>query len=234
MSIYKHYVIKSGEDLRTIAQKLYGNPNLWVKLASLNHLKTPYIVGSEEELAKDPDHLKMWGQYLILPNDTDVYRANSALIEESNTAHYKDAYYDTVLGMDLKLDISTDVALTEQLGVLDDNGRTFETVSGIHNLKQSLILRILTRRGTLMLHPNYGSNIPNMIGKNINHKLVRELAVELRRTITTDSRVADCVITEAKANYNEVYLVASVTPINYNEAFDLYLFRSQSGELSLR
>lgn len=236
LSVYKHYVIKAGEDLRVIAQKLYNDIDQWQTLAKLNHLKYPYIVSSPEEQLKDPDHLLTWGQSLLLPNSNDIDTANSNLIEESNTAHYKNYYYDTSLGMDLKLNISTDSLLTEQLGVLqsDDTGYTFERVSGLANLQQSLILRILTRRGTLLMHPNYGSRLVDMLGQPMNDKLLSEAAVELRRTITTDSRVADCKITKSQLTYNEIFLNATVTPINYDQAFDLYLYRSKTGNISLR
>ena len=68
----------------------------------------------------------------------------------------------------------------------------------------------------------------------MNDKLLSEAAVELRRTITTDSRVADCKITKSQLTYDEIFLNATVTPINYDQAFDLYLYRSKTGNISLR
>lgn len=236
MSIYKHYVIKANEDLRTIAQKLYNDIDQWQTLATLNHLKYPYIVATPEEQMQDPDHLLTWGQVLLLPSSDDIDIANTTLLEDSNTAHYKNYYYDTSLGMDLKLNISTDSLLTERLGILqnDEDGYTFERVTGIENLKQSLVLRILTRKGTLLMHPNYGSKLVDLLGQPMNKELLSEVGVELRRTITTDSRVADCTITKSQLTYDEIFINANITPIDYDTAFDLYLYRSKSGNIAIR
>ena len=138
--------------------------------------------------------------------------------------------------MDLKLNISTDSLLTERLGVLqnDEKGYTFERVSGLANLRQSLVLRILTRRGTLLMHPNYGSRLVDMLGQPMTPELLSEVAVELSRTITTDSRVADCKITKSQLTYDEIFINANITPIDYDTAFDLYLYRSETGNISLR
>lgn len=235
MSSYKHYVIKQGDTLQTIAQKLYSDIGEWRMLVNLNHLHYPYIVSTPQRKMNDPEHLLTYGDKLLLPNDGRTYEeANQNKIIQSNTPYYQPDYYDTTLGMDIQLNISTDVPLTDQLGVLEANQSDLHTVTGVENLKQSLINRILTRRGTLLFHPNYGSQLLNMLGRPMNRALLTDAAHELSRTITTDTRVAKCTVDKSLLTYDDIFLNALVTPINYDTAFNIYLYRSKNGQFSIR
>ena len=207
----------------------------WRTLVELNNLKYPYIVDSPEKVLKDPEHLKCWGDRLLLPNNTnDVVRANRAKLKDTNTSYYRNQHYDAVLGNDIKLDLRTDVTLDEQRGVLVSNGRDLDTVDGIYNLKQSLIMRMLTRKGTLYRHPNYGSTLPDMLGKPLSSTLLHDIVTEVQRVISTDTRVQSAEVTNSRINYNSVFISVSVIPIGYDSAFDLYIYRSENGDLSLR
>ena len=122
MSSYKHYIIKQGDTLQSIAQTLYSDIGEWRMLVNLNHLHYPYIVKTAQQKMNDPEHLLTYGDKLLLPNDAQTFdEANQNKIIESNTPHYQPAYYDTVLGTDIKLNISTDVPLSDQLGVIEAN-----------------------------------------------------------------------------------------------------------------
>lgn len=235
MTVYKHYVIKKGDTLQSIAYKLYQDMSQWRTLVELNNLKYPYIVDSPEKVLDNPEHLKCWGDRLLLPNNTnDVVRANRAKLKDKNTNYYRNQHYDAVLGNDIKLNLHTDVILDEQRGVLVSNGRDLDTADGIDNLKQSLIMRILTRKGTLYRHPNYGSTLPDMIGKPISSTLLHDITTEVQRVISTDTRVQSAEVTESRLSYNSIFINVSITPIGYDSAFDLYIYRSENGDLSLR
>ena len=73
MSSYKHYVIKQGDTLQTIAQKLYSDIGEWRMLVNLNHLHYPYIVSTPQRKMNDPEHLLTYGDKLLLPNDGQTY-----------------------------------------------------------------------------------------------------------------------------------------------------------------
>lgn len=235
MTLYKHYVIKKGDTIQGIAYKLYRDMSQWRTLVELNNLKYPYIVDSPEKVLDNPEHLKCWGDRLLLPNNTnDVVRANRAKLKEKNTSYYRNQHYDAVLGNDIKLNLHTDVTLDEQRGVLVSNGRDLDTADDIDNLKQSLIMRILTRKGTLYRHPNYGSTLPDMIGKPISSTLLHDITTEVQRVISTDTRVQSAEVTESRLSYNSIFINVSITPIGYDSAFDLYIYRSENGDLSLR
>lgn len=207
----------------------------WKMLVNLNNLRYPYIVKSFHEKANDPAHLLTYGDDLLLPNDEEQeQRAEENKIKDSNTKHYAPDYYDMVMGTDIKLDISTDTPLPDQTGVLVASGRDLITVSGLQNLKQSLINRILTPYGTLYMHPTYGSHLPEILGKPMNQQLLSDTVVELKRTLTTDERVQQVKVKKNMLTYDTIYLVATVTPIAYNDAFNIYLYRSEQGDFSIR
>lgn len=233
--IYKHYVIKQNDTIQGIAFKLYQDIDKWYDLVKLNDLRYPYIVDSPEKVLDNPEHLKCWGDRLLLPNNiNDVVKAKRAKLKEKNTNYYRNQHYDAVLGNDIKLNLHTDVTLDEQRGVLVSNGRDLDTADGIDNLKQSLIMRILTRKGTLYRHPNYGSTLPDMIGKPISSTLLHDITTEVQRVISTDTRVQSAEVTESRLSYNSIFINVSITPIGYDSAFDLYIYRSENGDLSLR
>lgn len=235
MSAYKHYVIQEGDTIQTIAFKLYQDMEQWHTLVNLNHLEYPYIVDTPQEKMGNPEHLLTRGDRMLLPNDQDTWqRASENKIIESNTAHYQPVYYDTVLGMDLALNVNTDGHMDEAFGILDSDGHQPNTVVGIQNLKQSLILRILTRKGTLLFHPEYGSLLPDMLGKQMNRQLLMDAKNELRRTLTSDPRVKNATVTSAKMSYTSMFLTADITPIGSDKIFNLYLYQSENGEISIR
>lgn len=235
MTVYKHYVIKKGDTIQSIAFKLYQDMNKWHDLVKLNDLRYPFLVDSPDKVLKDPEHLKCWGDRLLLPNNTnDVVRANRAKLKDTNTSYYRNQHYDAVLGNDIKLNLHTDVTLDEQRGVLVSNGRDLDTVDGIYNLKQSIIMRILTRKGTLYRHPNYGSTLPDMLGKPISSALLHDITTEVERVVSTDTRVKSAKVTKSRLSYNSIFITVSITPIGYDSAFDLYIYRSENGDLSLR
>ena len=69
MSSYKHYIIKQGDTLQSIAQTLYSDIGEWRMLVNLNHLHYPYIVKTAQQKMNDPEHLLTYGDKLLLPND---------------------------------------------------------------------------------------------------------------------------------------------------------------------
>lgn len=207
----------------------------WKMLVNLNNLRYPYIVKSFHEKANDPAHLLTYGDDLLLPNDEEQeQRAEENKIKDSNTRHYAPDYYDMVMGTDIKLDISTDTPLPDQTEILVADGRDLQTVSGLENLKQSLINRILTPYGTLYMHPRYGSHLPEILGKSMNQQLLSDAVVELKRTLTTDERVQQVKVKKNMLTYDTIYLVVTITPIAYNDAFNIYLYRSEQGDFSIR
>lgn len=72
---------------------------------------------------------------------------------------------------------------------LGSNGKgDLSTVYGINNIKQIVIAHLLTAKGSLILHPEYGSNLNELFvqGTVPNSKLVDD---EISKAILSDSRI---------------------------------------------
>ncbi len=65
------------------------------------------------------------------------------------------------------------------------------TVEGIDNLKQALIRRILTEKGSLPKHPEYGSQLRTAIGNAIATQVPQFISLEVIRTLKNDPRVLE-------------------------------------------
>ena len=57
---------------------------------------------------------------------------------------------------------------------------------------------------------------------------------ELIRTLTSDPRVKNATVTSAKMSYTSMFLTADITPIGSDKTFNLYLYQSENGEISIR
>jgi phage baseplate assembly protein W len=73
------------------------------------------------------------------------------------------------------------------------SGGDIEQVSGTHNLRQALALRILVGRGELgdVGHARYGSRVPDLIGEPLDRTNLELLRRYVRQALKEDPRVED-------------------------------------------
>lgn len=230
MKYNKTYTIKADETLQSIAFKLLGDTSYWRTLVSLNNLQYPYIVATNKERLQNPEHLKTIGDTLILPTTNTIETA----VEGNLGSYDKQNIYDMVMGEDLAIKFDTDRDLDEAVGeVYATNSGDIATVNGLANLKQSLIMRLLTRKGTLLNHADYGSRLSYYLGQSIDDKTLQLITTEVLRTITTDTRVAKASIPVAKIETDGVFIQAEIEPINFDTALNLFIYRANTGQVSL-
>ena len=232
IAYYKTDVIHDGDTLQSIMFRNFGTVEGWHdSLAELNSLEYPYIVKTDKQRLANPAHLLSVGDVIKLPIENTI----EALNVESLSKHTMDSVYDTTMGADLRVELNQGQLFDENSAELvpDEKGEDLATLAGIKNLRQSIFLRIMTRRGTLLMHPNYGSFIPDYIGKPITSTTLSDIKVELQRTITTDTRVQEVEIIGAKLTHQEVFIAVKVTPISAQKAFNIFLYRAEGGEFML-
>lgn len=232
MGYYKTYLIHEDETLQSIAFKKLGDTSKWGTLVTLNDLQYPYIVATNQQKLTNPEHLKTIGDTIYLPTTNEI----ESIIADNMGAFTKNTIYDITLGMDLELKIDADSAIEEAIGeVVANSSGDLTVVSGIENLKQSLFMRIMTRKGTLLNHANYGSRFPDYIGSIESDAQLKRAVTELNRTITTDSRVSSATVSTAEIlKDGTIFLEVDITPISFDTAFNLFIVRSNSGEVSLK
>ena len=97
--------------------------------------------------------------------------------------------------------ISNGVTNLEVMGELDADTTTgdIKLASGVNNLRQQLITRLGTPKGSLMLHPEWGSNINRYIGGRVTYENLRKIMLEVQECVLSDFRVLG--ISDMRARY---------------------------------
>lgn len=194
MARYKKHTIVYGETMQSIAQLETNSVDNWVKIAEYNSLVYPYIVDTREEKMKNVEHLATLGDILMIPDEGNLLDIDTSSLNQRDM--------DFLLGLSLgkDLDMTSDTTFYENHGTSDEvfalthNGHgDLKNVSGADNIKQATISRLMTAKGSLMLHPDYGSDLHLMFGKATVEQM-KIISIEICETVLRDSRVAECVL----------------------------------------
>lgn len=231
MARYQKYTIIQDDTLQSIAHKTTGNVEDWTLIAEYNNLRYPYIVSDDFMKLADIEHLVTWGDQIIIPFevdllDTDVYKLNR---------RDQDFIMNLTFGRDLNMTSDADYynrygTSDNVLGLTHNYAGDIDTVQGIENLKQAIHARLLTRKGSLLLHPDYGSNLHNLFGK-ADEAQMRLIEIEICKTVQSDKRVSNCVLQEHTVdgdNYSGVYLVEIRS---LRDSFELLIQGDNSGQI---
>lgn len=183
-SRYITHTVNPGDTIQAIAM-MYGVD--WTTLSVINGLNYPYIDSvinstqyeNTDEVAKVGDRLVVPTKGLQIPIKT-----NNSLEEIEKYAFGGD--------LDLYSSVTTNnVTNLESLGELDADGANGDILlaEGIGNLRQQLITRLGTPRGSLMLHPEYGCDILRYVGGKATFENLKKIMLEVQECILSDFRV---------------------------------------------
>lgn len=230
---FKKHVVQHEETMQAIAQRYYGDVSYWIDLVEHNNLKYPYIVETDEEKMQDPERLASTGDTIIIPIESDLTDVSAKEINSRD----KDVLVELALGRDLN--ITADEKYFNEHGTSDNilafstNGNgDLDTVKGIENMKQQLQARLLTPRGSLMLHPNYGSDLHNLFGLNIPEQATL-IEMEVLRTLTSDNRVKSANLVDWKIQGNVYSGQFSVEIKSVEESINFVLGQDEEGIFAL-
>lgn len=191
MARFKKYTIQQGDTLQSIAARELGDANSWVDLFQYNDLQYPYIVDTAQEKHNNLEHLVMLGDQIVIPIETTIGDINPLDLMQEDKRQVE----NLVLGSDLNLtsffDRYKDKGTQDDILELSGNYKDGDiaVTQGQQNVKQAIIMRLLTPLGSILLHPDYGSNLHNLFEK-ANSDLKVKIDAEISRCILTDSRVA--------------------------------------------
>ncbi|ANH50500.1 baseplate protein [Staphylococcus phage pSco-10] len=230
---FKKHIVQHEETMQAIAQRYYGDVSYWIDLVEHNNLKYPYIVETDEEKMQDPERLASTGDTIIIPIESDLTDVSAKEINSRD----KDVLVELALGRDLN--ITADEKYFNEHGTSDNilafstNGNgDLDTVKGIDNMKQQLQARLLTPRGSLMLHPNYGSDLHNLFGLNIPEQATL-IEMEVLRTLTADNRVKSANLVDWKIQGNVYSGQFSVEIKSVEESINFVLGQDEEGIFAL-
>lgn len=196
MARFKKHIVKYGESPQIIAEREMGDASKWIELVKKNNLQYPYIVDTPEEKNTNYKHLVTLGDTLIIPEEKTL-----ADIDTDTLNNYdKRVLEEIVLGNDLAVEINpkNSIHATEdEILELTGNGKgDIDLVRGRNNIIQMLYLRLLTPKGSLALHPDYGSNIQYLMGKPNNMETAYDINSTIQECLEGDSRIRSAKVEE--------------------------------------
>lgn len=185
---YRYVEIEHGDTLQKVAFRELGDAARWNELIWINNLVPPYIT-DDVDLASN--RVLLSGGLILVPSGRPV----------AGTTVDPNRVFDS----DCRL----------RAGLLDsDEGGDLFVVSGMENLKQQLAHRIMTDRGQLMFHPEYGCDIRRILGV-VNGVTASLLAANYAKAaLMADDRVAEVVQTDAEIVGELTNLKAEIRPIS--------------------
>lgn len=231
MARYKKHQVTYGDTMQSIAQLETGDVNDWIKIAEYNNLSYPYIVYSREEKMQNLEHLVTLGDELIIPIqqsilDNDVYKMNR---------RDKDFILSLALGRDL--DMTSKPQYYQQAGTSDElfelthNGAgDLKNIQGAENIKQATLSRLMTAKGSLMLHPEYGSNLHNLFNKATVEQM-KIISLEVTSTVLKDTRVAECTLVDHYIEADTYYGTYKATVHSLKDQFEFVVTSDSTGAI---
>lgn len=88
----------------------------------------------------------------------------------------------------------------------DLNKKNGKTITGIEWLEQQINDILTTRKGTRTMRANYGSNLPDLIDKNITNELVLDIIDEVNTALEPLANVFKVVLVEVVNNNEKLAL----------------------------
>lgn len=239
---YKKHVIRYGETVQSIAALEMGDVSGWTEIVKYNKLHYPYIAETDEEKIKDVDHLVTIGDSLVIPIEVEL--ANTVV--DNMTARDKEEISKLTLGVDLSMlnypeyyqDRGTQdeiFALSSRTGATTGhrNKRDLALVEGKENVKQVIMAKLMTPKGALILHPEYGSHLHEMFLKSsiATKEMIDD---EISATIQTDTRVDNVRCLSSKIEGNVYSSSWTVSLISIKDQFDLLIEGDETGEFTIQ
>lgn len=234
---FKRHTITYGDTMQSIAQQELGDMNLWVELIQFNNLKYPYIVDTVQEKLRDPEHLVTIGDTILVRISNDEQANLIAQLKNMNEFDYEEIYA-TALGKDLDI-----LPVPKEFGapgwdseILEMKGNekgSIATVRGVENLKQSLLVRIITPLGSYVGHPKYGSRVHEYLGNKNTEENAILLNIEIERTIRTDGRVTKVELQDYKISGDTYSVSFKVWAVGLDVAFEFILTSQADGPIVL-
>lgn len=234
MARFRKHQIVYGDTMQSISQKETGDMSNWVDLVNYNDLQYPYIVDTREEKMTNLEHLVSYGDTIIIPmvsnlEETNVYKLNrqdksfiekTALGSELSMTYYPSHYHDQ----------GTQDEILELAG---DGKGDLRLVQGVENVKQATLVRLMTPIGSLILHPEYGSNLHNLFGKTTSEQM-KIIDIEITSTVLKDTRIKECELVDHYIEYDTYVGSFKATLESLQEEFEFVLSGDSSSGIIIR
>ena len=181
---YLTHLVAMGDTIQSIGM-MYNVD--WTKLVIINGLEYPYIDSSLDTPYADNDTVAKIGSRLVIPTK------GIHIPQKSNNSSEELERY--TFGSDLDL-FSTlidnhGVSNVESLGILTADEETGDVAlcNGISNLRQQLIIRLGTPKGSSLMHPDWGCDLLKYVGGKVTMERLIKIKLEVQESLMGDFRV---------------------------------------------
>ncbi len=199
------YTILQGDTVHKIAQNVLGDSSYWIDIVEYNSLDYPFIIGEGDEKPDATSKVLTVGDEIIIP-----------IKMEEGVIRYTDSD-DEIFGTDILLSAGEYADTFYEPGGFNVDGHgDVSTITGQMCLYQDLIHKLMTPKGSLVLHPEYGSDFLNYTGSKLTPDNARKASVELQRTFLSDNRVTDVSDVILEVIPQGLHITCSITTIASN------------------
>lgn len=187
MPSYRLAETHAGDTLQRVAAREMGDANRWPELVWINNLTSPYLT---DILAEASATVLLTGSMIRIPAPTGV---NTDATERAQ-----------VYERDCKM---------VKRRLTDDGNGDFAVVSGTDNLKQQLTHRIVTPRGQLVRHADYGCLVWLLHGKVAGPTASLLGAQYVKAALQADYRVSSVTSSTAEVDGDTTRITATAEAI---------------------
>ncbi len=179
--------VAGGDTIRGLARRYLGDNARWKELAILNNLKYPYVSTVAGANVLTP------GDKLIIPrNGTVIDEATKGMVPNTTNPDSSSEAQSAIVqkyGRDLVL-VDTGSG-TDLADVKVSSRGDLETIEGVPNVEQAMMIKFSTEQGELATHPSFGAKYP--VGTKITMVKLQEFAINTRATFLQDNRIAQVI-----------------------------------------
>lgn len=198
-------VVRQGDTIKTLAQRLLGDSAQWKTLVLINNLTYPYVYGNGRPGVDAPTlGILFPGDLILYPMESSSTGYNNVSTGVKTGQKLELTELENQMGVDIKLDEDNDL-------VVNSNG-DLDMIYGYDNAEQALRIKFFTPSGELKLHQWFGLTFPTGT-KYQEYKLVRFLEMA-RRLVLSDSRFSDLKNTQVAVNGDIFAFSADVSIAN--------------------
>lgn len=179
---HREYTIKYGDSLHSLALVFYQDASKWHNIAEYNKLMFPYII---HDINKQMPNVLNIGDKILIPTG-----------DSTAPIAYGD-WLDILCGEDL------------DLASFDVYGDVYSR-SGVANMEQAIEHRLCTEKGELKYHPEYGSNLALLVGKQLPY-IEKAIELEIIETLYQDDRIEHVEVLDLHRDKTAVLVTLLIT-----------------------
>lgn len=187
MPSYRLAETHAGDTLQRVAAREMGDANRWPELVWINNLTSPYLTDIPAEAS---DTVLLTGSMIRIPAPTGI---NTDATERAQ-----------VYERDCKM---------VKRRLTDDGNGDFAVVAGTDNLTQQLKHRIVTPRGQLVRHADYGCLVWLLQGKVTGPTANLLGAQYIKAALQADYRVSSVISSTAEVDGDATRITATAEAI---------------------